>query len=485
MLFRCLNAVVVLPLYKISFVERKKNHIIENVVVEDIGGEGKALARVNGKIVFIPKAVPGDVVDVRVKKDFERYAEGQPVRIRKHSNLRVEPKCVHFGVCGGCHWQHLPYQKQLYYKHKQVIYTFVRLGKLKGFESCYILPSKHAYRYRNKLEFTFSKQRWLDKNELNVDKTLVDSRGLGFYLPRKYFKILDIHTCHLQPEPSNTIRLALKKFAFDNNLDLFEQRENKGFIRSIIIRNSSKNNWMIVVTFHHESPLIKDVLDFLQNEFPQITSVHYVINPHFSDVITHLGATHYSGDACLLEEMEGLRFRIGPKSFYQPNTAQAHLLYKVAREFATLNGNETVYDLYTGTGTIANFLARHCRKVVGIEYVEEAIADARINSNDNGIENAVFYAGDMKDILGESLFQKEGRPDVIITDPPRAGMHSDVIGAILNAEPQKIVYVSCNPSTQVRDIKQLTEKYELLKIQPVDMFPQTYHVENVALLKKR
>lgn len=466
-------------------MEHKKQTILEDVVIEDIGGEGKALARVDGKIVFVPLAVPGDVVDVRVKKDLERYAEGQPVRIKKQSKFRIEPVCEHFGVCGGCHWQHLPYEKQLYYKHKQVIFTFVRLGKLKGFESLYILPSKHPYFYRNKLEFTFSKQRWLNKKELKAPPGEVEKRGLGFYLPKKYFKVIDIKKCHLQPEPSNAIRLELKKYAFENNLDVFEQQLSEGFIRSIIVRNTLAGQWLAMVTFHYEAPKIENVLNHLKNQFPEIISIYYVINPNFSDVITNLEAHHYWGETHILEEMEGLQFRISPKSFYQPNAVQAYTLYKVAREFASLTGNETVYDLYTGTGTIACFIAGKSKKVVGIDYVDEAISDARINSETNHIQNAVFYAGDMKEVLTDEFIEKEGHPDVIITDPPRAGMHEDVIKVILNAAPQKIVYVSCNPSTQVRDINLLKEKYVLKKIQPVDMFPQTYHVENVALLEKK
>lgn len=463
---------------------KKKQAIIEDVFIEDIGGEGKALARVDGKIVFVPLAAPGDVVDIRVKKDFEQYAEGHPIRIKKQSKLRIEPACEHFGTCGGCHWQHLPYEKQLYYKHKQIIFTFVKLGRLRGFESGYILPSKQTYFYRNKLEFTFSRQRWLTREELNTTDGKTDTSGLGFYLPRKYFKLLDINKCYLQPDPSNAIRLALKKFAIENNLHIFDQQQNNGFIRNIIIRNTTKGQWMALVTFHHESRLIEKTLTFLQNEFPEIVSLYYVINSNFSDVITNLPAIHFQGETHIVEEMEGLQFKISPKSFYQPNAKQALTLYRVARNFANLTGKETVYDLYTGTGTIANFVASESKKVVGIDYVEEAIADARVNSKNNKIENTVFYAGDMKTVLDEDLIMKEGRPDIIITDPPRAGMHKEVINVILKAHPERIVYVSCNPSTQVRDINQLKEKYKLTRIQPVDMFPQTYHVENVALLER-
>lgn len=467
-------------------VEKKNQIILEDVLIEDIAGEGKALARVDGKVVFVPLAAPGDVVDVRVKKDLDRYAEGHPVRIKKQSKIRVKPVCGHFGICGGCHWQHLPYEKQLYYKHKHVIFNFVKLGRLRNFESRYILPSEDTYYYRNKLEFTFSTQRWLDKDELQEKKrNEIDTRGLGYYLPGKYFKILDIKKCHLQPEPSNDMRLALKKYAIDNNLDLFEQRLNEGFIRSIIIRNSSFGQWLIIVTFHYDSPLIAQVLDFLKSKFQEISSIYYVINPNFSDVITGLQARHYYGEKHITEEMESLRFRVSPKAFYQVNSKQAYQMYKIAREYAGLTGRETVYDLYTGTGTIALFVARSCKKVVGIDYVEEAIDDARINATDNDIDNAVFYAGDMKEILNEEFIEKEGQPDVIITDPPRAGMHEDVVKVILEAAPAKIVYVSCNPATQVRDIRNLTDRYRLKKIQPVDMFPQTYHVENIALLERK
>lgn len=459
--------------------------MLEDVLIEDIGGEGKALSRVEGKVLFVPMAIPGDVVDVQVQKSKKSYAEGYVTQYKKFSDLRIDAKCEHFGVCGGCSWQHLPYEKQLMYKQKQVVDFFVRLGKLSGFEARYILPSENIYYYRNKLEYSFSTQRWLSNEEIESGEENIDRRGLGFYLPKKFFRILDINNCHLQPEPSNSIRIELKKFVIGNDLEPYDQRENVGFIRSMIIRNTSIGEWLIIVTFHHESPWITKILDHLREKFPQLTSIYYVINPKVNDVITDLEATFYWGKPHITEDMEGLKFKISPKSFYQTNSQQAYTLYKVTRDFACLKGDEVVYDLYTGTGTIANFIAGSCKKVVGIEYIEEATVDARINSADNKITNTVFYAGDMKDVLTEKLIEKESVPDVIITDPPRAGMHPDVVKTILKAKPKKVVYVSCNPSTQVRDIQMMEEDYKLIRIQPVDMFPQTFHVENVALLERR
>lgn len=464
---------------------RKKKPLLEDVLIEDIGGEGKALSRFEGKILFVPMAIPGDVVDVQIQKSKKSYSEGYVTQYKKFSDMRIDAKCEHFGVCGGCSWQHLPYEKQLMYKQKQVVDFFVRLGKLTGFEARYILPSEKTYYYRNKLEYSFSAQRWLSNEEIESGEEKIDRRGLGFFLPKKFFRILDINSCHLQPEPSNSIRQELKKFVIENNLEPYDQRANVGFIRSVIIRNTSIGEWLIIVTFHHESPWIAKILDHLRDKFPELTSIYFVINPKVNDVITDLKTMFYWGKPHITEEMEGLKFRISPKSFYQTNSHQAYTLYKVTRDFAGLKGDEVVYDLYTGTGTIANFVAGSCKKVVGVEYIEEAIVDARINSADNNITNTVFYAGDMKDVLKEELIEKEGAPDVIITDPPRAGMHPDVVKTILKAKPKKVVYVSCNPSTQVRDIQMMEEDYKLIRIQPVDMFPQTFHVENVALLERK
>ncbi len=464
---------------------RKKKPLLEDVLIEDIGAEGKALARIEGKVLFVPLAIPGDVVDVQVQKSKKSYLEGYVTQFKKLSDTRVDAKCEHFGVCGGCSWQPLPYEKQLMYKQKQVVSFFERQGKLKDFEARNILPSENTYYYRNKLEFSFSAQRWLSNEEIENGEENIDRRAVGFYLPKKFFRILDIKNCYLQPEPSNSIRLELRKFVFENNLEPYDQRNNVGFIRNIIIRNTSVGEWMVIIAFHNDSQWISKILEHLREKFSQITSLYYVINPKVNDVITDLEAKFYWGKPHITEEMEGLKFRISPKSFYQTNSQQAYTLYKVTRDFAELKRDEVVYDLYTGTGTIANFIAGSCKKVVGIEYVEEAIVDARINSADNEIKNTVFYAGDMKDVLTETLIEKEGLPDVIITDPPRAGMHPAVVKTILKAKPKKIVYVSCNPATQVRDIQMLEEDYKLVRIQPVDMFPQTFHVENVALLVRR
>ncbi|MFW6370558.1 MAG: 23S rRNA (uracil(1939)-C(5))-methyltransferase RlmD [Bacteroidota bacterium] len=465
--------------------KKKKQPILEDVLIEDVGAEGKSLARVEGKVIFVPMMLPGDVVDVQLRKNKDNFAEGYPLRIKKYSDLRIKPECEHFGVCGGCHWQHLPYEKQLEYKEKQVLDIFERLGQIRGFEARPILPSEKVYRYRNKLEFTFSRMRWLTNEEIKSGEENLDKRGLGFFMPKKFFRILDINECHLQPEPSNAIRIALKEFVLENGLEIYDPRMMEGFIRSIIVRNTSTNEWLIIVTFHHESEWIQKTLDYLIEKFPQLTSVHYVINPKVNDVITDLPTISYYGKPFISEEMEGLSFKISPKSFYQTNSKQAYNLYKITRDFAELTGDETVYDLYAGTGTIANFIARSCKQVIGVEYVEEAVVDARINSEDNGIKNTTFVAGDMKDVMNEEFLEKHGRPNVIITDPPRAGMHKDVVKTILKAAPDKIVYVSCNPATQMRDIKLMNEDYQLIRMQPVDMFPHTYHVENVALLKRK
>src|SRR5450759_5400097 len=455
-------------------------------MITDIGAEGNALARVDNLVVFVPMLIPGDVVDIRVIKKRKKYLEGRVVKFHEYSADRIEPRCSHFGVCGGCKWQHLPYNLQLQFKEKQVRDNLTRIGKIELPEINPIIGSSEIFMYRNKLEYTFSDKRWLTKEEVVSDVKFEKEDALGFHIPGLFDKVLDIEECHLQPEPSNSIKNAVRQYAHENNLQFFDLREQKGFLRNIIIRNSLEGKVMVIVVFFHEDIEKREgLLDFLASEFPQITSLMYVINSNRNDSLSDQDPILYKGENHLVEIMNGLKFRIGPKSFYQTNTRQALELYRVAKEFAGLSGKEIVYDLYTGTGTIANYIAKDAEKVIGIEYVDEAVHDAIINSEINGILNTRFFAGDMKDVLYENIFQANGKPDVIITDPPRAGMHEDVIKRIANAAPDKIVYISCNPSTQSRDIQLLSENYYVVVVQPVDMFPHTHHVENVVLLKRR
>ena len=463
---------------------RKRNKpFYEKVKIEDVGAEGKALAKVNDIVVFTKFVVPGDVVDLQVTKKRKRYQEAVVKKIHAYSSDRVEAFCYHFGICGGCKWQYLPYEKQLYYKQKQVNDQLKRIGKLELPSIQPIIASKKDTFYRNKLEFTFSNKRWLTQEEIESDTEITDADALGFHVPGLFDKVINIEKCWLQPDPSNQIRNFIYDYAVKNELEFFDIREQQGFLRTLIIRTSSTGELMVIVSFNYddEEARIK-LLEALKNQFPEITSLMYVINPKGNDTITDLDIKTYSGRAFIWEEMEGLQFKIGPKSFYQTNSQQAYQLYKVAREFAALNGGETVYDLYTGTGTIANFVARKAKKVVGIEYVPEAIEDAKENAKINNLENTAFYAGDIKMVLNDDFVIQNGKPDVIITDPPRAGMHADVVQTILNLSPEKIVYVSCNPATQARDLALLNEKYTIQKVQPVDMFPHTHHVENVVLL---
>jgi 23S rRNA (uracil1939-C5)-methyltransferase len=456
--------------------------VFEQVEISDAGSEGKAVARVDNHVIFVPYVVPGDVVDIRIVKRRRNYLEGKAVKLHKPSPLRIDARCEHFGLCGGCKWQNLAYSDQLKYKQKQVTDNFERIGKLNIPEINPIIGSEDQYFYRNKLEFTFSNKRWLDETELAKDDE-VDMNGLGFHLPGMFDRIIDVKNCYLQADPSNKIRLALNEFSRKHNFTFYDSRKQEGFLRNVIIRNSTTGNLMVIMIFGRENPSdIEKVMDFLKNEFPQITSLFYVINTKKNDSISDLTPRHYSGEAYILEVMEDLKFRIGPLSFYQTNSKQAYQLYKITREYAGLKGHETVYDLYCGTGTISNFVAKQAGKVVGVEYVEAATRDAFENSRLNGHTNTHFVAGDMAKVLNQSFFEEHGNPDVVITDPPRAGMHPKVIEQLLLAQPKKIVYVSCNPATQARDIALLTEKYELQKIQPVDMFPQTHHVENVSLL---
>ena len=462
----------------------KEFPLLEKIRITDIGAEGNALARVDNLVVFVPMLIPGDVVDIRIKKKRRKYLEGIVVKFHEYSADRIKPPCAHFGICGGCKWQHLPYNMQLAYKEKQVKDSLIRIGKLDLPEIRPILGSQNEYLYRNKLEYTFSSKRWLTHEEIISGLEIEQENALGFHIPGLFDKVLDITKCHLQPEPTNAIRNAVREYAKLKKLSFFDFKEQTGFLRNLIIRNSNDGGIMVIVVFHHEDENQRSgLLDYIYGEFPQITSLMYVINSKRNDSLGDQDVILFRGDDHLIETIGGLKFRIGPKSFYQTNTKQAEVLYRVVREFAGLSGNEIVYDLYTGAGTIANFIAGSARKVIGIEFIEEAIKDADINSALNGFQNISFFAGDIKNLLSEKFLSENGRPDVVITDPPRAGMHEDVVNTIMVAAPGKIVYVSCNPATQARDLNLLSAKYKVIKVQPVDMFPQTHHVENVVLLE--
>lgn len=469
--------------------KKKELPLLEKVTITDVAAEGKAVAKVNELVIFVPYVVPGDVVDLQVKRKKNHYAEAVAVKFHEKSPLRTEPFCSHFGVCGGCKWQCLSYEEQLKYKQKQVFDNLTRIGKVELPEFRPILGSEKARFYRNKLEFTFSNKRWLTEEEVKQDVKYDQMNAVGFHIPGAFDKVLAIDKCWLQDDISNQIRNAVRDYAYAHNFPFFNLRTQEGLLRNIMIRTSSTGELMVVlqckVTDDEGRRKMEEILQFMADSFPQITSLMYVINNKCNDTIGDLDVEVFKGNDHIFEEMEGLRFKVGPKSFYQTNSEQAYNLYKVAREFAGLTGNELVYDLYTGTGTIANFVARKARKVVGIEYVPEAIEDAKVNSALNGIDNTLFYAGDMKDILTNDFIAEHGRPDVIITDPPRAGMHNDVIDVILAAEPKRIVYVSCNPATQARDLQLLDGKYKVTAVQPVDMFPHTHHVENVVQLERR
>ena len=464
---------------------RKKQEIIlENVRIEAVAAEGKAIARIDGTVLFVQFAVPGDIVDVKVTKKKKNYMEGFITRMVTPSKDRLEPFCSHFGICGGCKWQPLPYEMQLEAKQQQVYDQLVRIGHLDVPEIQPIVPSEKTQYYRNKLEFTFSQSRWIEKKEDLESLEEKDRVELGFHLVIIFDKVLDIRHCYLQQSPSNEIRLFIRDYALKNSLEFFNIREHRGFLRNMFIRTDFEGNIMLIICFYHEDKAQREaLLDAVSEAFPQIVSLYYVINGKANDSISDQECILYKGHEVIFEKMENLRFRIGPKSFYQTNPLQAYNLYCVAREFAGLTGGEVVYDLYTGTGTIAQFVASKASKVIGIEYVPEAIEDARINASDNGIENCEFFAGDMKDILTDDFVKEHGHPDVIILDPPRAGIHPDVAKVILNAEPSKIVYVSCNPASQARDLEILCSKYEITAVRPVDMFPHTHHVENVVALR--
>ncbi|MBR1573321.1 MAG: 23S rRNA (uracil(1939)-C(5))-methyltransferase RlmD [Bacteroidales bacterium] len=463
--------------------KKKTELILEHVLIESVAAEGKALAHVDGTVLFVPFAVPGDIVDVRVYKKKKNYMEGLVARMVQPSPDRLEPFCPHFGVCGGCKWQPLPYPMQLQAKQQQVYDQLVRIGHLDVPEISPIIGSDRTEYYRNKLEFSFSSKRWFLPGE-NPEQIPEEERcGLGFHVGKFFDKVLDIKDCHLQREPSNAIRLFIKDYAVSHGLPFYDIRENKGWLRNMFIRTTEDGQVMLILCFAYEDEALREpMLEAIAQAFPQITSFYYVINTKLNDSISDQECVLYKGQEAIYETMEGLRFKIGPKSFYQTNSPQAYKLYSVARSFAGLTGKEVVYDLYTGTGTIAQFVSSQASKVIGIEYVPEAIEDARTNAAYNGIENCTFFAGDMKDILTTDFIARHGRPDVIILDPPRAGIHPDVAQVILAASPARMVYVSCNPASQARDLAILAEKYAITAVQPVDMFPHTQHVENVCKL---
>jgi 23S rRNA (uracil1939-C5)-methyltransferase len=468
---------------------RKRNKIniplLEKVEITGAGAEGKAVARVDNLVVFVPFAAPGDIVDVKVVGKKKSFYEGRIVRYHQYSDMRTEPRCGHFGLCGGCKWQHLDYQHQLRFKQQQVVDSFERIGKLQIPEFNPIIPSEQQYFYRNKLEFSFSNRKWLLEDEIESGQD-INANGLGMHLPGMFDRIVDLKNCYLQPEPSNSIRLALRNYGLTNGLSFYDTRSHQGFLRTVIIRTSSTGQTMVIMVFAEEKPHeISQLMSYLVDHFPSINSLFYVINTKRNDVISDLELKLFSGQPHIIEKMEDLLFKVGPLSFFQTNSGQALALYRVVRDFADFRGNETVYDLYCGTGTITNFVARQVHRAIGIEYIPDAVEDACENSRSNKINNTQFFTGDIAATLNEDFVEQHGIPQVIITDPPRAGMHPKVIRQLLEIAPEKIVYVSCNPATQARDIALLTEKYDLEKIQPVDMFPQTHHVENVSLLVRK
>lgn len=466
---------------------KKKNlPLLEDFEITGVAAEGKSLGRWNDMVVFIPYGAPGDVARVKITRKKHSFAEGVIDELVKPSELRVEPMCQHFGVCGGCKWQHLPYEYQLQCKQQQVVDALERIAKVPMPAISPILGSKKTTFYRNKLEFTFSNKCWLTTEQMQSGEEFPNRNAVGFHIPGGFDKVLNIENCWLQDDISNQIRLFLRDYTQERGYTFYDIRNNVGFMRMMMVRTASTGEIMLVVVFSEDNKdAIDDVMGALKDRFPQITSLMYVVNLKVNDSLGDQEFVLYSGRDYIEEEMEGLKFRVGPKSFYQTNSEQAYELYKVARNFAGLTGNELVYDLYTGTGTIANFVSRQAREVIGIEYVPEAIEDAKLNSRVNGIKNTKFYAGDMKDVLTGEFVAHHGIPDVMIVDPPRAGMHEDVVKVILDAEPKRIVYVSCNPATQARDIAMLDVKYRVDAIQPVDMFPHTHHVENVVLLSRK
>lgn len=466
--------------------KRRDYPLIEGLKITTLAAEGKAMGRAEEMVVFVPMTVPGDVVDVQICKKHRRYMEGRVVRFVEKSPLRTEPFCAHFGVCGGCKWQNLPYEEQLRQKTAQVHDQLTRIGRIELHEVRPCLGSAQTQFYRNKLEFTFADRRWLTYEEIAAGGDIESAPALGFHIPGCFDKVLDIDKCWLQADISNRIRLETKHFCIDNGYTFHNARAHEGLMRTIIIRTASTGEVMVIVVFNeNDRPKIEALMNHLGDAFPEITSLIYMINDKWNDSLGDRDPICFRGKDHIIERMEGLQFKVGPKSFYQTNSAQAYELYKVAREAADLSGDEILYDLYTGTGTIANFCARRARKVVGIEYVSEAIEDARVNSALNGIDNTTFYAGDMKDVLSDAFVERNGRPDVVILDPPRAGVDEPVIEVIKRAAPRRIVYVSCNPATQARDLALLDDMYRVETVQPVDMFPHTHHVENVVKLVRR
>lgn len=465
---------------------RKKNLILENIKLVSAGAKGVAVGKTEeGKTVLVSGAVPGDVVNARVKKAKSKYYEAEAVEIIEESPFRVTPECIHFGVCGGCKWQNLSYEKQLDFKENEVLNNIRRIGGIEDFETLPILGSEKQYFYRNKMEFSFSDSRWLTLDEVNSGENIDNKNALGFHIPGMWSKILDLKECHLQEEPSNSIRLAVKQFAEEHQLDFFDLKTQDGFLRTLMLRQTSKREWMVLFQlFREEKENREKLFDFLLNKFPQIKTLVYAINSKGNDSVYDLDIQTYFGEGFLMEEMDGLKFKIGPKSFFQTNYDQALNLYRITLEFADLKGDEVVYDLYTGTGTIAQYVARNAKQVIGIESVQEAIDAATDHAELNGLTNCTFYCGDMKDVFTEEFLQNHPKADVLITDPPRDGMHPKVVEQILKLAPKRIVYVSCNSATQARDLALMKEDYKLLKILPVDMFPQTHHVENIALLER-
>lgn len=466
--------------------KRKELPVVEGLEITKIAAEGKSLARWNDMVVFIPYGAPGDVADVKIDRKKHSFAEGHIVNLVKPSEIRIQPFCEHFGVCGGCKFQHIPYEYQLKYKQQQVVDALERIAKVDLPQVNPILGSQCTTAYRNKLEFTFSDKEWLTTEQLHSGEQFPDRNAVGFHIPNGYNKVLDIKKCWLMDDINNQLRLFVKQYALSKGYTFFDMRNNTGLMRMMMIRVASTGQLMLVVVFgEHDDSAIADVMNAVHERFPSITSLMHVVNTKRNDSLGDQTFVLDYGKEDIEEEMEGLKFRVGPKSFYQTNSRQAYELYKVARRMARLTGDELVYDLYTGTGTIANFVSRQARKVIGIEYVPEAIADAKLNSEVNGIDNTYFVAGDMKDVLTDDFIAQHGVPDVMIIDPPRAGMHQDVVNVILNAEPKRMVYVSCNPATQARDLQLLDAKYKVVEIQPVDMFPHTQHVENVVALERR
>ena len=469
--------------------KKKELPLLEKIEITGVAAEGKALARVNDLVVFVPYVVPGDVVDLQVRRKKHSYAEAEAVKFHEYSKERSQPFCKHYGICGGCKWQCLAYEYQLKYKQQQVVDALTRIGKVELPPVMPILGSENICEYRNKLEFTFSNKRWLTWDEVAQNVQYDNMNALGFHIPGAFDKVLDIQECALMQGLNNRLRNGIREFANKEGVPFYDLRSHSGVLRSMMLRTSTTGEVMLLlqarVECENDRVLLEKVLQYVADSFPEVTSLLYVVNNKCNDTFGDLEIVTYKGTDVIYEEMEGLRFKVGPKSFYQTNSKQAYNLYKVARDFAALTGEEVVYDLYTGTGTIANFVASKAKKVVGVEYVEDAIIDARVNAQLNGFNNLAFFAGDMKDILTRDFISEHGRPDVIITDPPRAGMHEDVISTILFAAPKRIVYVSCNPATQARDLQLLDVDYKVMAVQPVDMFPHTHHVENVVLLERK